>query len=99
MFFSTFFGGDDSTWATPTQQYIYFKNIAMYAGDGQSTASGSSAPTGAVGTSGSSTGGTSTNAASRSTTLSGWGGWVGWVAGAVVGGAGALMGVGAVGLW
>lgn len=41
MFFSTFFGGDDSTWASPTDQYTYFKNIQMYAGFGASNGSGS----------------------------------------------------------
>ncbi|ORX38393.1 hypothetical protein BD324DRAFT_649765 [Kockovaella imperatae] len=40
MFFSTFFGGSDSTWATPTEQFTYFKNIQLYAGSGESTASG-----------------------------------------------------------
>lgn len=41
MFFSTFFGGDDSTWASPTDQYTYFRNIQMYAGFDASNGSGS----------------------------------------------------------
>jgi hypothetical protein len=92
MFFSTFFGGDDTTWSTPTQQYIYFKNIAMYAGNGQSSATGSSAPTGAV-----ATGGTSTGAADRRAVPGGVGlmGAMGGV-GAVLG---VVLGAAAVGVW
>jgi hypothetical protein len=41
MFFSTFFGGDDSTWATPTTQYTYFRNMALYAGYGAANGTGS----------------------------------------------------------
>jgi hypothetical protein len=40
LFFSTFFGGDDSSWATPTTQYAYFKNMVLYAGQGASNGSG-----------------------------------------------------------
>ena len=42
MFFSTFFGGDDATWATPTTQYTYFRNFQLYAGYGASNGTGSS---------------------------------------------------------
>jgi hypothetical protein len=41
MFFSTFFGGDDSTWATPTNQYTYFRNMQLYAGYGAANGTGS----------------------------------------------------------
>jgi hypothetical protein len=41
MFFSTFFGGDDTTWATPTTQYTYFRNMALYAGFGAANGTGS----------------------------------------------------------
>lgn len=30
MMFSTFFGGDTSAWATPGDQYSYFKNFRIY---------------------------------------------------------------------
>jgi hypothetical protein len=40
LFFSTFFGGDDTSWASPTQQYTYYKNIQMFAGSGASNSSG-----------------------------------------------------------
>lgn len=40
MFFSTFFGGSDASWATPTTQYTYYKNFQLIAGYGQSNASG-----------------------------------------------------------
>ncbi|OCF75853.1 alginate lyase [Kwoniella mangroviensis CBS 8886] len=43
MFFSTFFGGDDSTWATPTDQFSYFRNIQLYAGAGASNLTGDKA--------------------------------------------------------
>jgi hypothetical protein len=29
IFFSTFFGGHDPSWATPTDQYIWFKDFAL----------------------------------------------------------------------
>ncbi|KAF9976181.1 hypothetical protein BGZ73_009035 [Actinomortierella ambigua] len=32
LMFSTFFGGSDESYATPTDQYIYFKNIQMAVG-------------------------------------------------------------------
>ncbi|EJU04127.1 hypothetical protein DACRYDRAFT_20755 [Dacryopinax primogenitus] len=32
MFFSTFFGGSDPSWATPTQQYTYYRNVELRAG-------------------------------------------------------------------
>nr|ODN94488.1 alginate lyase [Cryptococcus depauperatus CBS 7855] len=38
--FSTFFGGDGSDWATPTDQYVYFRNIALYGGLGASNLTG-----------------------------------------------------------
>ena len=41
MFFSTFFGGSDSSWATPEDQYTYFRNMQLFAGTGAATGSGS----------------------------------------------------------
>ena len=41
MFFSTFFGGDDTDWATPTSQYTYYRNMHLYAGYGASNGTGS----------------------------------------------------------
>ncbi|WWC71421.1 uncharacterized protein I206_105377 [Kwoniella pini CBS 10737] len=43
LFFSSFFGGDDSSWATPTDQFVYFKNIQLYAGAGASNVTGDKA--------------------------------------------------------
>ncbi|WWC63459.1 uncharacterized protein I303_106062 [Kwoniella dejecticola CBS 10117] len=43
LFFSTFFGGDDSSWATPTEQFVYFRNIQLYAGAGASNLTGDKA--------------------------------------------------------
>lgn len=40
LFFSTFFGGDDASWATPTNQYTYFRNLAVYAGYGSANGTG-----------------------------------------------------------
>jgi hypothetical protein len=40
LYFSTFFGGDDVTWATPSDQYSYYKNMAVYAGQGAATGKG-----------------------------------------------------------
>lgn len=44
LYFSTFFGGDDSSWATPTDQFSYYKNIQIFAGSGAATGEG--APSG-----------------------------------------------------
>ena len=30
LFFSTFFGGDSPDYATPSDQYAYFKNFRIY---------------------------------------------------------------------
>lgn len=40
LYFSTFFGGDDSSWATPTDQFAYFKNMQLFAGTGAATGEG-----------------------------------------------------------
>ena len=40
LYFSTFFGGDDESWATPTDQFTYYKNMQVFAGQGQSTGEG-----------------------------------------------------------
>lgn len=39
----TFFGGSDASWASPTNQSTYFKNIQMFASDSPSTRSTSGA--------------------------------------------------------
>jgi len=36
MFFSTFFGGGDSSWESPSDQHTYFKNIQLFASDNPS---------------------------------------------------------------
>lgn len=36
LYFSTFFGGDDQSWATPTNQYTFFRNLQIFAGLGES---------------------------------------------------------------
>lgn len=46
LFFSTFFGGDDSSWATPTDQYLYWRNMQLYAGNGESTLAGNAVSAG-----------------------------------------------------
>ena len=48
LYFSTFFGGDDVSWATPTEQFSYYKNMAVYAGQGQSTGEGAKSSAGRV---------------------------------------------------
>ncbi|KAG8883026.1 hypothetical protein FRB98_003349 [Tulasnella sp. 332] len=40
LFFSTFFGGNDASWATPDQQNTYFRNIQLYAGTAPSNVTG-----------------------------------------------------------
>jgi len=54
LFFSTFFGGSDSSYATPTDQHTYYRNIQMWgstsfsnatAGGGKSAASSIRTPT------------------------------------------------------
>ncbi|ORY35660.1 hypothetical protein BCR39DRAFT_511370 [Naematelia encephala] len=51
MYFSTFFGGDDSSWATPTSQYTYFRNMQLYAGQGASNLTGDKIAAGVQGVS------------------------------------------------
>ncbi|KAI5123923.1 hypothetical protein M0805_006341 [Coniferiporia weirii] len=41
LFFSTFFGGDDSSWATPVDTHTYFRNIEMWGSSSPSTMSDS----------------------------------------------------------
>lgn len=48
LFFSTFFGGDDTSWATATQQYTYYRNLQLFAGRGQSDTAGPSVSSGGV---------------------------------------------------
>ncbi|CAK9780621.1 hypothetical protein CC85DRAFT_286735 [Cutaneotrichosporon oleaginosum] len=40
VYFSTFFGGYDSTWASPVQQFSYFRNMQLYAGLGAANGTG-----------------------------------------------------------
>lgn len=40
LYFSTFFGGYDESWATPTDQYSYFRNIQLYGGLGAANGTG-----------------------------------------------------------
>jgi len=46
LYLSTFFGGDDSSWATPTDQHSYFRNFQLWAGDQPSNKSGPAASAG-----------------------------------------------------
>ncbi|OCB90674.1 hypothetical protein A7U60_g2109 [Sanghuangporus baumii] len=39
LFFSTFFGGNDDSWATPIETHTYFRNIRMYGSSSPSTMS------------------------------------------------------------
>ncbi|KAI9637561.1 uncharacterized protein MKK02DRAFT_43487 [Dioszegia hungarica] len=80
LFFSTFFGGDDTTWASPTQQFSYYRNIQLFAGSGASTAAGPSTTTSSTGSKG--------GAGAR------MGGAGGWTAAAVLGSVGVLAVVG-----
>jgi hypothetical protein len=48
LYFSTFFGGDDVSWATPTEQFTYYKNMQVFAGQGQSTGEGKKSGAGRV---------------------------------------------------
>lgn len=41
LYFSTFFGGFDASWASPSTQYTYFRNITLVGGLGESNATGS----------------------------------------------------------
>lgn len=40
VYFSTFFGGYDNTWASPKQQYSYFRNMQLHAGLGAANGTG-----------------------------------------------------------
>jgi len=40
LFFSTFFGGNDDSWATPTTQNTYFRNFQLFAGNSPSNVTG-----------------------------------------------------------
>ncbi|KAH7913151.1 polysaccharide lyase family 14 protein [Hygrophoropsis aurantiaca] len=43
LFFSTFFGGSDSSWATPQTTHTYFRNFQMWGSSSPSTLSGQKA--------------------------------------------------------
>lgn len=40
VYFSTFFGGYDKTWASPEDQYSYFRNVQLHAGLGAANGTG-----------------------------------------------------------
>lgn len=40
LYFSTFFGGYDNSWASPEDQYSYFRNIQLHAGLGAANGTG-----------------------------------------------------------
>ncbi|KAG8892235.1 hypothetical protein FRB99_002858, partial [Tulasnella sp. 403] len=40
MFFSTFFGGNDNSWASPVSQNTYYRNIQLWAGTAESNVTG-----------------------------------------------------------
>ncbi|RXW21637.1 hypothetical protein EST38_g4206 [Candolleomyces aberdarensis] len=40
LFFSTFFGGNDDSWATPNTVHSYFRNIQMWGGENPSSLTG-----------------------------------------------------------
>ncbi|KAG6917310.1 hypothetical protein DXG01_002968 [Tephrocybe rancida] len=40
FYFSTFFGGSDDSWKTPTETHTYFRNIRLYAGSAASNLTG-----------------------------------------------------------
>ncbi|GMK53735.1 hypothetical protein CspeluHIS016_0103210 [Cutaneotrichosporon spelunceum] len=42
VYFSTFFGGYDPSWASPKQQFAYFRNMQLYAGLGAANGTGES---------------------------------------------------------
>ncbi|KAF5317112.1 hypothetical protein D9611_003952 [Ephemerocybe angulata] len=48
LFFSTFFGGNDASWATPETVNTYFRNIQLWASTGASTLTGPTIKNGAV---------------------------------------------------
>ncbi|KAJ9099242.1 hypothetical protein QFC21_004122 [Naganishia friedmannii] len=48
--FSTFFGGSDTTWSTPTTQFTYYKDMRMFAGVGNGSALAGTGTGTAVGT-------------------------------------------------
>ncbi|KAJ7188249.1 polysaccharide lyase family 14 protein [Mycena filopes] len=41
LYFSTFFGGSDSSWATPSSTHTYFRNIQLWGGSNPSVLTGS----------------------------------------------------------
>lgn len=67
--FSTFFGGSDSSWATPRTQYTYYRDMAMFASDEPWVANtpddGSGSDSGINGSNGSSGGSNGTGSNSK----------------------------------
>lgn len=52
LYFSTFFGGDDASWASPSDQFTYYKNMQVFAGQGAATGEGAKSGADRVGWSG-----------------------------------------------
>ncbi|KAF7376159.1 Polysaccharide lyase family 14 protein [Mycena sanguinolenta] len=48
LYFSTFFGGSDSSWATPDTTHTYFRNFELYGSSNPSTLSGSKVNSGTL---------------------------------------------------
>ncbi|KAF8345835.1 polysaccharide lyase family 14 protein [Amanita rubescens] len=48
MYFSTFFGGSDSSYETPVTTYTYFRNLQLWGGSASSSLSGEPVTSGAV---------------------------------------------------
>ncbi|KAF5355082.1 hypothetical protein D9756_005284 [Leucocoprinus leucothites] len=48
LYFSTFFGGSDKSWATPTTQHTYFRNIQMWGSSAMSNLTGQEVSAGFV---------------------------------------------------
>jgi len=40
LFFSTFFGGSDDSWASPVDQHAYFRNFRLWASEAPSNSTG-----------------------------------------------------------
>ncbi|KAK0485961.1 polysaccharide lyase family 14 protein [Armillaria novae-zelandiae] len=49
MYFSTFFGGSDDSWATPSTTHTYFRNITMWGGSNASNLTGAEVTSAASG--------------------------------------------------
>jgi hypothetical protein len=48
LYFSTFFGGSDDSWATPNTTHTYFRNFELYGGTNPSTLTGATVNAGTI---------------------------------------------------